>query len=166
VNAVEVLAIPRKPHGSDLPQLCQGSAIESIPDAAHIKQVARLRRHGFDLLAQIGDLIVHHAVGNEYPVAPDLVEQLVTRQNAAGIANESREQLELRGCDLDAPAGAADLVTGEIDLRSDRTLERPRKIRVASVLPRNNSGAGSTVSLLVSASIMTASRLGLSRIFW
>src|SRR5271157_5667901 len=73
------------------------SAIESVPHAAHVADIARFGRIGLDFPAQIGDVVVHDAVRRERVGSPRALNQPVAAHQPAGRAHEEREQLEFDG---------------------------------------------------------------------
>ena len=63
--------------------------------------LGRVRRF-FDLLAKLGDEIVDGARRRELFVAPDLVEDLLARDDLSGVLHEVAQQIEFAGGELDA----------------------------------------------------------------
>ena len=85
------------------------SVLEPVSQAVHGDDVTRIVRIGFELLAQPADVDVHGSRFGRGLIAPHRVEQLVTRQHHAGMADQVHEQLELLRRQADRPAAAQDL---------------------------------------------------------
>src|SRR5918998_3436225 len=73
---------------------------EDVPRAADRMEEPRLAI-GFELPSQVGDEDLDRVGDRERVVAPDLVEQLLTRDHQPLVAHEVLEQLELALGELD-----------------------------------------------------------------
>src|SRR3954453_1453880 len=89
--------------------------LELIPNAPDCLEVARAHRVGLDLLAQAPDVDGDGAgVAVELEV-PDLVEELLAREDLAGMAGEEEEEVELAGGQVERHAVAPDIAPARID---------------------------------------------------
>jgi hypothetical protein len=61
------------------------SAVEAVTHPAHADHKPRLARLWFDLLAQVCDMGIHNAIGDEGLVAPNSVLQPVSAQYLAEV---------------------------------------------------------------------------------
>src|SRR5260370_20226096 len=86
-SLIFMLQVPVKP--------VSRSDIEAIPQSAQAHNVARLRRVFLDLAAQVVDVSVDHAVGEENVFTPNDLDQPVQTENGAGVLEESAQQFEL-----------------------------------------------------------------------
>lgn len=75
--------------------------------AANAHHIAGQGQFRLDHLAQVGNVGVNHAAGDEAAAALHFVQQLVAREHAPAMADERTEQLELERCDLDRPSRTA-----------------------------------------------------------
>src|SRR3954470_259315 len=82
---------------------------EYVPRAADRVKEARLAT-GFELSSQVGHEHLDGVRDRERVVAPDLVEQALTRDDQALVAHEVLEQLELALGQVDLALAAGDLV--------------------------------------------------------
>src|SRR5216684_2773410 len=94
-----------------------GSAIKTVAHPPHINQETRFAGHGLDLFSQIGDMGVDSAVRDEGLPAPNLVQQLVSAQCLAAMANEGSQELKFNRSHLDSPPTSAELASSEIHFR-------------------------------------------------
>src|SRR5438093_9188975 len=73
-------------------------------------------RRRFDLLPELRDEIVDRARRRRLFVAPHLIEDLLARDDLAGVRDKVTEEIELAGGEIDPPPGAVGLMGAEIDL--------------------------------------------------
>ena len=71
---------------------------------------------GLDLLPQLGDEVVDRARRRRLLVAPDLVQNLLARDDLARVRHQIAEEIELARREVDALAAAVRLVRAEIDV--------------------------------------------------
>src|SRR5262245_18655164 len=80
------------------PSGCQASAsfvlVEPVPQPTDVPEIARIRRHGFDLPAQRHDVVVHGAVVDVHTLAPHGIEQLFAGEHPALPADKRDQELE------------------------------------------------------------------------
>ena len=62
-----------------------GSTVEAVAHSAHTDEELWLARLWFDLLAQVCDMGIHNAIGDEGLVAPNSVLQPVSAQYLAEV---------------------------------------------------------------------------------
>ena len=105
------------PQSVDVSPVCHPFAVEAVAQAAQRHEIPRPVGIRLDLLPQIRHLVVDDAIGHVRVAAPDLVEQLRAREQAAGALDERRQQLEFERREVDRLAAAPELAAGEIELR-------------------------------------------------
>src|ERR671915_2562613 len=118
-RVVSAPTITAKPHritsvsAAELPARRQriGSRLyaEDVPRAADRMEEPRLAT-GFQLPSQVGHEDLDRVGDRERVIAPDLVEQLLPRDDEALVAHEVLEQLELALREVDPALPARDLV--------------------------------------------------------
>src|SRR5260221_14624741 len=87
--------------------------VERVPGAAHgADEVGRAGE--IDRLAQAADVDVDGACLDIDVMAPDLVEQLLAQEDAAGMLHEEAQQAELGGPEMDRPAVTGYAMSHEI----------------------------------------------------
>jgi hypothetical protein len=86
--------------------------------------VAGLGRVRLDLAAQLDDVRVHNAVGDEDVVSPYGVDDLGAGDHAAEVVEEELQHLQLDGGEIGACAAAPKLGAGEIGLAVAETAHR------------------------------------------
>src|SRR3712207_5919816 len=91
------------------------SSTQNVPRSADGVQQARLAA-GLELAPQVGDEDLDGVRLREGVIAPDLVEQALTRDDDALVAHEVLEQLELALGELDVAPAAPDLVRVGVEL--------------------------------------------------
>ena len=92
------------------------SGHEAVADPRLGEQVARARRIGFELAAQLGHVDPQVVRLGLILRAPDLSEQLAPGDQPAGVAGEQLEQLPFGGGEPDVVAGGErDPLGGEVD---------------------------------------------------
>ena len=69
------------------------SSVEPVADAPHAAEVTRRGRNGLDLLAEVQDVRVHHAVGDVHVRAPHLVQQLLPGHHLAAVGRVGQSLL-------------------------------------------------------------------------
>src|SRR4051794_18843864 len=90
---------------------------EAVAHAAHREEVLRVLRVRLQLLAQVADVDVDRARVAVGRVAPDPRQQHVAREDAARVAGQSVEDLELDERQLDRRAADPDRALGRVDLQ-------------------------------------------------
>src|SRR5262245_39386999 len=81
---------------------------EAIADAVHRQQVARRPRLRLELAANVLDVGVDRPLVRLEGDAVDRVEELGPGEDPAGLRRERRQQLELRGGEIDRTTGDVD----------------------------------------------------------
>src|SRR5262245_9423863 len=76
-------------------------ARELVAEPVHREDELRVPGIRFDLLTQPGDVHVHRSGGRNGVVAPDLVQQLLSRERRAAMLDEVTQQSELPRGELD-----------------------------------------------------------------
>ena len=71
-----------------------GEFVAESPDGQDVLRIIHVL---FDLRAQAADMNIHGAVGDKRIVAPDMVENLVSGINLAGILGQEEQEFELGG---------------------------------------------------------------------
>src|SRR2546426_8100876 len=89
---------------------------ELVAGAVDGQDVLRLVGCALELLAQLRHEVVDRARGRRLLVAPDLIEDLFSGDDLAGVADQIPEQIELARREVDALSGAVRLVGAEVDL--------------------------------------------------
>jgi len=79
------------------------------------EDVFRLVRRLLDLLPQLGDEVVDRPRRRRLLVSPHLIQDLLARDDLAGVRDEIAEQIEFAGGEVDALAGPVRLVRAEVD---------------------------------------------------
>src|SRR5690348_13285093 len=74
---------------------------EAVADTAHREQVLRVLRVGFEFLAKVPYVDVDGAGVSIGRIAPDVLEERLTREHPPGSRRESGEDLELHVGELD-----------------------------------------------------------------
>ena len=107
---------------------------EAVADAEVRVDVAPVRRHPLELLAQLAHEHVDRAVAVDHRVAPHALVDLLARQDLPLVVGEQLDQLELAAREVGAAAGREGLELVEPDLElagHDRAPRRraPRRAR-------------------------------------
>src|SRR5262245_65847278 len=89
------------------------SAREAVALSVHGDDELGMSGHALQLLAQRGDVHIDRAALGQCLVAPDLVQQLVAREQSAAMLDEIRQELELHPRERDHPPPLPDLRTAE-----------------------------------------------------
>src|SRR5256714_12557683 len=88
---------------------------QAVAYAAHGLNQAGVGRVLFQLLTQPAHMHVHGSCISCVVVAPDIVQQLVTRQDRATVTHKVGEQLELLRLQFDFLASTIDTTPGQVD---------------------------------------------------
>src|SRR4051812_16505139 len=106
-----------------------------VPDAADGQHDLRVLGIALDLGPQPLDVHVHQPGVGGVPVAPDLLQQHLPGEHLARLARQRHQQVELQRRELDRPALAQHLVTGDVDAQvPDR--QRLRRLVLGPPQPR------------------------------
>src|SRR6185369_14610759 len=92
------------------------SADELVPGAVDGEDVLGFLGRSLDLLPQLRHEVVDRARRRRLLIAPDLVEDLLARDDLAGVRDQVAEQIELARGEVDPLPAAVRLVRAEIDL--------------------------------------------------
>ena len=96
--------------------------VKAVSNTSHAEQEARGGGVVFDLLAQGDNMVVDYAIRNGNLGAPDFVEQPVSCEYPAAIADEGGQQLNLGSGRLQTLALAAEFETRQIQFASAKTV--------------------------------------------
>src|SRR5215204_7763830 len=88
---------------------------ELVTDAPDGQNHLRVLGVVLDLGSQAVDVRVNRAVVALVGVVPNLLQEVLPREDAAGVGGEEPEQLELLGRELDLPVADRDLALGRVD---------------------------------------------------
>ena len=109
-------------HGSMVPGDCCDSVrrlwsvdVETVAEAAHGDDEARVGRVGFDFATEFDDVGVDDAVGDVGVGAPDEFDEAVAGEDFAGVLEEGFEETEFEGGHLDGRAEAAEFGFGGVE---------------------------------------------------
>src|SRR5947209_279397 len=92
------------------------SACELVADAVDGDDVARVGGRVLDLLPQLRDVHINGARQRQPFITPDVVEQLVARDDLAAMLDEILQHLELARAEFDGLAALRRLERLEVDL--------------------------------------------------
>src|SRR6266550_6331380 len=89
---------------------------ELISGTVHGEDVLGFVRRWFDFLPELGDEIVDGPRRGRLLVSPDLVQDLLARDDLAGVNDQIPQQIEFASGEVDALAGAVRLMRPKVDL--------------------------------------------------
>src|SRR5919107_1629272 len=91
---------------------------ELVADAPDGQNHLRVLGVVLDLGSQAVDVRVNRAVVALVGVVPDLLQEVLPREDAAGVGGEESEQLELLGREFDLPVADRHLALGRVDAQA------------------------------------------------
>src|ERR1017187_5061561 len=125
--------------------------IKTVSNAPDADQIARRGGIVFDLFPQRNNMVVDDAVRDVHPRAPYFFEQVLAREHASPIADESGQQFQLRVRCLQIPAFTPEFETHQVQMAApkavhfDACVATPRR-RMARMRARNSRGLNGFVT--------------------
>src|SRR5437667_12737524 len=91
------------------------SVRELVTDAPNGQHQLWVLRVIFDLCSQAIDVRINCPVVPFIRIIPNLLEQILAREDAARVRGEQAQQIEFLGCEVNMPVGDSNLATYGID---------------------------------------------------